>query len=435
MTGKSALVVEALNTQFLTQFPSESVEQMESMEPSTVGLILRNQPPHLIASILEHLTPDFAASTLEHLPNPVIRNLLTEANPNLVTSLLGQAEEDQRDQWLKLVDVSIRDDFATMMTHPYNSAGRLMDTRVSAFRETMLVRQCLKRLRVLKYKPSRNLFLVNGNNQLVSQIEMQDLALSEPDRLLSEFALPIKAVVGPTASQEEVVDKLEEYKLSNLPVVDHAGHLIGVVRYDGLYKAIEEEATLDIQTMFGASKDERVLSKPGFAITKRLPWLHINLLTAFLASGVVGLFEDTISKFTALAVLLPVVAGQSGNAGAQALAVTMRGLALNEISVRQWSKVVTKEMIVGLTNGAAIALTTSVGVYFWSHSLGIAAVIGVSMIISMVAAGLAGASVPIILTRIGQDPATASSIILTTVTDVIGFLSFLGIATLFSSLL
>ncbi|MDH4325312.1 MAG: magnesium transporter, partial [Betaproteobacteria bacterium] len=202
-----------------------------------------------------------------------------------------------------------------------------------------------------------------------------------------------------------------------------------------LMAAVEEETSLDIQTMVGASPDERALSRPFFAVKKRLPWLQINLLTAFLAAAVVGLFESTIAKFTALAVLLPVVAGQSGNAGAQALAVTMRGLVLREISLRHWPAVVWKEAAVGMFNGLAVAATTGIGVYFWSGSIGLVYVICIAMVISMVAAGLAGALVPILLRRFGQDPATASSIILTTVTDVVGFFSFLGIATLFAGTL
>jgi magnesium transporter len=170
-------------------------------------------------------------------------------------------------------------------------------------------------------------------------------------------------------------------------------------------------------------------------VKRRLPWLHINLLTAFLAAAVVGLFEDLIAQFTALAVLLPVVAGQSGNAGSQALAVTIRGLALKEIGMREWRKVLNKELLVGATNGVALALTCGAGVYLWSMSLGLALVIGVAMVLSMIAAGISGALVPILLTRVGQDPATASSIILTTVTDVAGFFSFLGTATMLSFML
>jgi len=149
----------------------------------------------------------------------------------------------------------------------------------------------------------------------------------------------------------------------------------------------------------------------------------------------VGLFEDTIARITALAVFLPVVAGQSGNAGAQALAVTMRGLALREVRTRHWLRVVSKEVVAGAGNGVAVALTTSVAVYLWSQSVGLACVIGISMVLSMTLAGLSGAAIPMILTALRQDPAQSSSIVLTTVTDVVGFFSFLGIATLLASAL
>ncbi|MDX1710777.1 MAG: magnesium transporter, partial [Rhodovibrionaceae bacterium] len=211
--------------------------------------------------------------------------------------------------------------------------------------------------------------------------------------------------------------------------------LLGIIAYDQLVQAAHEDTTADIQTMVGASKDERALSSPLFAVRKRLPWMQINLLTAFMAAAVVGLFESTIAQFTALAVLLPVVAGQSGNAGAQALAVTMRGLALREITPREWPKVTLKEINVGFLNGVGVAVTCGVGVYIWSGSLGLVAVITSSMILAMIAAGFAGAVVPITLRRLGQDPAQSSSIILTTVTDIAGFFSFLGIATLLASLL
>ncbi len=435
MTGNANTVIEALNRQFFLDHPSEAVKELELFDPQLSGKILSNQPIPLVANTLEILSPDATSSIFSCLPESVIKSLLTESNPNLMVGLLGKFDEKKRARLLSLVDPYIQNDYRTMMSYAEDSAGRLMDTRSHVFRETMTVRQCLKRLRELKVKPTRTLFLVDGQNKLVSRVEMQDLALAEPMQELRELAQPLKAFVNPTDPKEEVVSKMEEFKISNLPVLDVNGSLVGVVRYDALVKAVEEEATVDIQTMFGVSKDERALSKPMFAVKKRLPWLEINLLTAFLAASVVGLFEATIAKYTALAVLLPVVAGQSGNTGAQALAVTMRGLALKEISIRQWKAVVFKEMWVGFLNGIAVALTTSVGVYFWSHSAGLAMVIGISMVISMVLAGLAGASVPIVLTRLGQDPATASSIVLTTVTDVAGFFSFLGIATMLSHLL
>jgi magnesium transporter len=218
-------------------------------------------------------------------------------------------------------------------------------------------------------------------------------------------------------------------------VLDLHGQLLGVIRAAELMRALQESTSADLQMMVGVSKDERALSPVGFAVRKRLLWMHINLLTAFLAAAVVGVFESTIAQFTALAVLLPVVAGQSGNAGAQAQAVTMRGLALHEIGIRQWLRMVLKEFRIGLINGAAVALTTAAGVYVWSGSAGLALIISLAMVLSMTIACVAGALVPIMLTRFGQDPAQSSSIILTTVTDVSGFLSFLGIAALLSGLL
>ena len=435
MTGNADKVIEALNRQFFLDHPSEAVKELELFDPQLSGKLLSGQPTSLVADTLELLSPDATSSIFSCLPDSVKKSLIIESNPNLMIGLLGKFEAEERYRLLSLVDPYIQNDYRTMMSYAEDSAGRLMDTRSHVFRESMTVRQCLKRLRDLKFKPTRTLFLVDGQNKLVSRVEMQDLALAEPMQELRELAQPLKAFVNPTDPKEEVVSKMEEFKISNLPVLDVNGSLLGVVRYDALVKAVEEEATVDIQTMFGVSKDERALSKPMFAVKKRLPWLQINLLTAFLAASVVGLFETTIAKYTALAVLLPVVAGQSGNTGAQALAVTMRGLALKEISIRQWKAVVFKEMWVGFLNGIAVALTTATGVYFWSHSVGLAMVIGISMVISMVLAGLAGACVPIVLTRLGQDPATASSIVLTTVTDVAGFFSFLGIATMLSHLL
>jgi magnesium transporter len=241
--------------------------------------------------------------------------------------------------------------------------------------------------------------------------------------------------VRATASQTEVVEVLERQSIQALPVVDFDGRLLGIIRHQSLVEAVESEVTADMQSMVGASREERALSPVTFAVRKRLPWLEVNLGTAFLAAAVVGIFEGTIARFTALAVLLPVVAGQSGNTGAQALAVTMRGLALREVRVRHWFRVMMKEVRVAFLNGVAVALTTSAAVYLWSRSPGLAVVIGVSMVLSMVAAGLAGAAIPMMLTAIRQDPAQSSSIILTTVTDVAGFLSFLGIATLLSGML
>jgi magnesium transporter len=310
-----------------------------------------------------------------------------------------------------------------------------MDPQVSPLRAELTVAEALARLKTMKRRGLRELFVVDDAGSLTGRVELQDLAVADEARPLREITRPLVAAVQDLDPREDVVAVLQQQPITELPVVSSEGRFVGVIRQAALVSAIEQETSVDIQTMVGASRDERALSGPVFAVRKRLPWLQINLLTAFLAAAVVGLFEDTIAKFTALAVLLPVVAGQSGNAGAQALAVTMRGLVLREISLRHWPRMVWKEASVGFANGIAIAATTALGVWVWSKSVGLVLVISSAMVIAMVVAGVAGALVPIVLRRFGQDPAQASSIVLTTVTDVAGFLSFLGIATLLAGLL
>jgi magnesium transporter len=336
---------------------------------------------------------------------------------------------------LKLLEAQVARELRALLRYPEDSAGRLMDPQVSPVREDHTVAEALTRLRALKRRGLREMFVVNADGVLTGRVEIQDLAVSDDGQKVRELARGLGATVRDLDPREEVVAVLQQSPTSSLPVVNHAGRPVGVIRQAALVSAIEEEASADLLTMVGASRDERALSGPVFAVRKRLGWLQINLLTAFLAASVVGMFEGLIAKFTALAVLLPVVAGQSGNAGAQALAVTMRGLFLREITLRHLPRVLGKEAATGLMNGLAVAATTALGVYLWSRSPGLALILAIAMVVSMIIAGLAGALVPMLLERFGQDPATASSIILTTVTDVTGFFSFLGTATLLSALL
>lgn len=349
--------------------------------------------------------------------------------------VLTQLDDEERERWLIRLSKDVECELRGLLAYPEDSAGRMMDPRVSPLRSGMTVAEAIERLRQIPRQGLRELFVIDSDGRLAGRVEVQDLALAEATRPLAEITLPVVAQVGELDPREDVVEILQAQSITVLPVVNANGRFIGLIRQAELMAAVEEESSLDIQTMAGASADERALSSPFFAVRKRLPWLQINLLRAFLAAAVVGLFESTIAQFTALAVLLPVVAGQSGNAGAQALAVTMRGLVLREISLRHWPAVVGKEALVGLTNGIAVAATTGLAVYVWSRSWPLVAVIVIAMVISMFTAGLAGALVPVLLRRLGLNPATASSIILTTVTDVVGFFSFLGIAALFAPML
>ena len=430
-----AAAESALTQRYLLDFPLEAARELESMQAAQAAALLAAQPVHAALRAWQALAPDVARDVLDRLPPALAARLLAEAEPVASTAALAQMAAPDRETWLQRLDPEVARELRELLAYPEDCAGRLMDPRVSPLRTGMTVDEALARLRQMRRRGVRELFVVDDEGRLAGRVEVQDLALAARELPLADITQGVVAVVGDLDPREEVVQTLQTQPITALPVINTGGRFIGVIRQAELVAAVEEETSLDIQTMVGASPDERALSTPAFAVRKRLPWLQINLLTAFLAAAVVGMFEGIIAKFTALAVLLPVVAGQSGNAGAQALAVTMRGLVLREISLRHWPAVVGKEAATGLINGLAVAATTALGVYVWSRSLPLVGVIVLAMIISMVAAGLAGALVPILLRRFGQDPATASSIILTTVTDIVGFFSFLGIATLFAPML
>lgn len=427
--------VLTLSREYLSRYPAESVEALGRLRKEEIAGLLQAQHIQQAVRTWERLSSDIAAEVLSHTQKSFAKDILSSADPAVNAHVLMRMSSEVRDQFLNMCEKSKKNELTELLQYPDGSAGSLMDTRFVIIHDDMTVKEALQRLRRHKPRFTRHLFLLNKEGELKSMLDIQELAIAQGNDPVSSIAKPVTAAVLPVASREEVVEQLEKYKLSDLPVVDVNGKLTGVIRYSELVNAVREETSADILTMVGVNKKERALSRVGFVVRKRLPWLEINLLTAFLAASVVGIFESTIAKFTALAVLLPVVAGQSGNAGAQALAVTMRGLALREIRTQHWNRVALKEISAGFINGAAIALTTAVGVYFWSRSAGLSLVIGVSMVISMVAAAVSGVAIPVILSAAGQDPAQSSSIILTTVTDVVGFFSFLGIATLLASLL
>ncbi len=435
MSAETLPAVAALSRRYLQDYPREAARRLERLAPGEIAELLLPLPLHVALPVWQALMPDVAAAMLAGIPADVAARWLAEADPPTAAAVLAQLDEEARAKCLSGADPEVAAELRALVAYPEDVAGRIMDPNVAPLRADASVGDALQRLKAIRRRGLREMFVVDDARQLAGRVEIHDLAVTDPAVPLREVTRPPIAVVGELDPREDLVAILQHQPINEVPVVDAHGRFVGVIQHTALLAAVAQETTVDIQTMVGASRDERALSTPRFAVTRRLPWLQINLATAFLAAAVVGLFESTIARFTALAVLLPVVAGQSGNAGAQALAVTMRGLALREIGLRHWRDVVTKEAIVGLVNGVAVAATTALGVYVWSRSIGLVLVCAAAMVISMIAAGLAGALTPLVLRRFGQDPATSSSIILTTVTDVVGFFSFLGIATLLAGLL
>ncbi len=430
----SSAVTEVVG-HFLRSHPAEAARKFESASPKDVADVLIEESPQVAATVLDYVQPDHAAEILAAAGKDRARDLIPAIDPARAANLLARLPEATRADLLSVVSASLAKEIEGILAFPSGTAGRLMDARVAVFSKDTLVSAALERIQGLRKRRISDIVLTNDEGKFDGVVRLQDLVGADPEQPLAELKNPRVAFVPPMTPREDVVELLNEYQLSSLPVVDLQNRVVGIIRQAGLVEAVQEDAIMGLQQMVGGSTEERALSRPWVGVRSRLPWLNINLITAFMAASVVGLFEDTIARFTAVAVLLPVVAGQSGNTGAQALAVTMRGLALREFRVSEAFRVLVKELIIGLVNGLAIATVTSIGVYAWSRNLGLSLVMFLAMIVSMMAASAAGAIIPVTLVKLNRDPATASSIILTTVTDIVGFFTFLGLATWFASML
>ncbi|RLQ22068.1 CBS domain-containing protein [Seongchinamella sediminis] len=426
-------LAEELREHYVRAFPADAARVVEqhALPPDELAQLSDDG----LSRLLEYVDPGRLKPIFTTLDTERRARVLQRADVRTALLILRSLDEEELASTLDSLPKSLQSEFRELLEFPEHTAGRFMDKLRARYRADQTVGEALAELRRSRAQRVRSLYVVTEEDVLVGRVDLQDMALAEPDTLMAEILNSVDAVANLTSTEEDLVELFDQSKVDSIPVVDHDLKLLGIIRYANLFQAAEEAATAGIQRMVGASADERALSPPLFAVKRRLVWLHINLLTAFLAAAVVGLFEATIAQFTALAILLPVVAGQSGNAGSQALAVTMRGLALKEINTLHWRQVLTKEVQIGLINGSALALTCGLGVWAWSQSFGLAVVIAIAMITAMVMAGISGALVPMVLSRLGQDPATASSIILTTVTDVSGFLAFLGTATLLASII
>ena len=432
---KTSFAEQKLIKKYSQLFPKEIAYFVENLPSNEIYSYLKNLPLSSFVSVFSSINPDVAAEIIPQIDDERFVQLFSHLDEALAARLISRLEKDARLKKLKLLAPNLSKRIKELMEYSHDTAGYLMDAKVTTFHPENNVGDVLIRLRTVQNRSILSVFVIDFEGNFLGTVPLQVVAVSEPKEQLKNLIQTDIPKIDAFAPREEIVKLLEEKKIFSLPVVDVNNKLLGILRHNTLVDTVTAEATEDVLTMFGAGRDERALSKVSFAISKRLPWLEINLVTAFLAAAVVGMFEETIAKLTVLAVFLPVVAGQSGNTGSQALAVTIRGLALREFSPSQWFKVARKEVGVGFINGVVVSLTTSIVVFFWASSFGLALVIAVSMVFSMVIAGFSGAVIPIILKSLGQDPAQSSSIILTTVTDVVGFLSFLGLATLMSTFL
>lgn len=415
---------------------SKAVKILEETPTKEAAAILADMTPQIVGQLIHRFQSSFAAALLEEREPEFIVSILTTMPPNQAASIVVHLSLPTRDRLLPSISAPLAEKIRDLYTYPEGSVGRFMSANYLSFYKHEEVGDVIEKIRALASKksiPASYTYVLDDDGILAGVLNMRDLMLARPDQQLHSVMLGTVFTLHCFMDRSEAARELAKRKYFSAPVVDNENRLLGIIKVENMLTGLKEDLTSDLQKMVGAGGDERTFSPLSFALKKRLVWLHINLATAFLAAGVVSLFTDIIAKITILAIFLPVIAGQGGNAGAQSLAVVMRGLVMREIPANRVRALIIKETLLGAINGVVIGLVTALIAWLWYGNGWFGLVIGLGMILNLVIAGFAGSSIPILMKKIGIDPAQSSSIILTTVTDVMGFLAFLGLAVIFQN--
>ena len=386
-----------------------AMEGLSELGPEAGAALLADRSAEEIARLTQELPSDDAAAIIDYLPEVLSAAVLEliqkrPAGGGQVGELLEYAEQ---------------------------TAGRIMNPKVFALSEDMTAGEAVGAL-----QGSRDvemvfyLYVIDARRHLVGVVSLRRLLLVPPATPLKRIMTTDLISVRADMDQEEVARQVASYNLLAIPVVDEENKLVGVITVDDVIDVIKDEATEDVYRLAGVTGDDRVFTRPSESLKKRLPWLQVNLVTAFLAASVVAIFEGTIRQWATLAVFMPVVAGMGGNAAMQTLTVIVRGIALGELTFANTRKALLKEAAVGIANGVACGLIAGLVVFLWTGRPSLGVIIGAAMVINMFVAATAGTLIPLGLRAAKVDPALASSVFITTLTDVFGFLSFLGLATL-----
>ncbi|MCU1230373.1 MAG: Magnesium transporter MgtE [Acidobacteria bacterium] len=368
---------------------------------------------------------------LESVDDAALAAICSSSAPDDAADLLDVLDEERRANVLTLLGATQGAKLESLLEGEEETAGSLMNTEFLALDSELSIAQAIEAVRQYPRKDSFfYVYCVDAEMHLVGVSSLRSMILAEPSSSLESIMTQGVVRCQIDSPPEEVAQIVSKYDLLSLPVVDVQNRLVGIVTVDDVLDVIQEQAEADLLHLAGVNASERVSTSAGDSFKLRFPWLAINLATAFFASWVVHFFQGTIARWAALAVFMPIVAGMGGNAGTQTLTVFVRGLALGEVDWRSGFGPIWKEMAVGFGNGLANGLLTMLIVGLWTGDWALAVVLLIAMIFNLVIAGIAGGLVPLVLERFGFDPAIASSIFVTTFTDVGGFFSFLGLATI-----
>jgi len=409
--------------------PADLADILAQLEPEDRFRVVGAMPPRLSGGALVEMAEGaHPEETLAALGPVRAAEIVEGLEDDDAADLLGELEPEAQERILS--EIEGRADVASLLRYDEETAGGRMTTHLVAVLDSETASQALESIRrqAEEVEDFGQVFVVDDAGHLVGTVPLKDLVTSPPDRPVRAFMAAADIFVTPELDQEEVARIMSRYNLPSVPVVDPAGRLLGRVTFDDAIDVVEAETTEDLLQFGGVPADEQLEAGWGVAVRSRLPWLYVNLLTAFMAGGVVYFFQGIVQRAVALAVWMPIIAGMGGNAGTQALAVTVRRLALGLIQPALFARVVGKEILVGLINGLANGVVVGVIAVLLGEGARLGLVVFLAMTGNLLVAGFAGAFIPVLLERRGVDPAVASSIFVTTFTDVCGFLLLLGLA-------
>ena len=408
--------------------PADQGDLLVDLPQETQQDIIGEMTYEATAEILEYIDPDEAIQVAAPITPRVLADILDEADADVAADVLRGISDEQTEQTLEAMTGSR--EVIPLLEYADDTAGGLMNPEFLAVSRNLTAVLALDaiRIRARDAEVTSYALVLDEEDRLVGNVAIVDLALARDDQIVDDFAQDDVVSVTVDTDQEECARIMQRYNVNELPVVDAGGVLHGIILGDDVMYVLKQEATEDMYRLAGVG-GEAVFGPLTGAVKSRLPWLGVNLATAFMAALAIGLFETTIGKVVALAVLLPVVTSQGGMGGIQTLTLAVRSMALGELPSTQGMRLVSRELILGAAHGLLFGLLVGIAAYAWKGDYMLGVILAVAMLGNMVIAGLTGAGVPILLRKAGLDPAVSSAVFITTFTDIMGILLFLGIAT------
>jgi magnesium transporter len=417
---------------------------LNSLHPAEIAGILETLPLSKRKYVWELIDPKLEGDILVELGDQVRDTVIREMEPAEVVAAVENLDaDDMADVILSLPEAVIRETLAsldkqrrqqveTVLSYPQDTAGGMMDTRVITIRPDVTLDVVLRYLRTLSELPDNTdrLMVVDRYNHFLGSLRLEQILMHNPETAVADLMNKDENAIPVEMKDRDVADLFQDRDLVSAPVVDSGNKLLGRITIDDVVDVIVEEADKSVMNMAGLQEDEDIFAPIISSTRRRAVWLGINLITAFIAAWVIGLFEATIQQVVALAVLMPIVASMGGIAGSQTLTLVIRGQALGHITGSSIRSLLVKEMAVGFLNGLLWAFVVAVIAAWWFHSIPIGYIIAIALMVNLAAAALTGVTLPFVLRKMNIDPALAGSVVLTTFTDVIGFFTFLGTASL-----